>query len=162
MTVPTRQSARTIDGVHTEVLVQRFADRILILVTSLNKIGHLIQVAAPAHRSPLPPLPSRNASMPELQGLNLPPMDSSLQLTPLMGQAPNEHAQLLHHLYAVQIASIVFDRAAASDEPWDGNAIVVGLALRGSNKAADEVDITPAERKAFAEVMKMVLECRVW
>jgi hypothetical protein len=36
------------------------------------------------------------------------------------------------------------------------------LALRGSNKAADEVDITPAERKAFAEVMKMVLECRVW
>jgi proteasome assembly chaperone 3 len=161
--IPSRQTARLVNGIHTEIIVQRFTDRILVLVTQLNKVGQLLQVSAPVHRSSLPPLLTRNATMPELQGLNLPAIEPSLSLTPLMGRAPNDHAQLLHHLYATQIASIVFEAASGTgNEPWQGNAVVVGIALKGAAGDSDEMEISPDERKTFAEVMKMVLECRVW
>ena len=38
----TCQTAKDIDGVPTEVLIQVFADRILVLVTQLGKVGNLV------------------------------------------------------------------------------------------------------------------------
>ncbi|RUP52425.1 proteasome assembly chaperone 3 [Jimgerdemannia flammicorona] len=39
--VQNRQLARSIDGVHTDVLVSAFADRILVVATQYRKIGSL-------------------------------------------------------------------------------------------------------------------------
>ena len=38
----TSKTAQDIDGVQTEVLIQVFADRILVLVTQLGKVGNLV------------------------------------------------------------------------------------------------------------------------
>ena len=38
--------AREIDGVQTDVLIQAFADRILVLVTQLGKVGSLVRLVA--------------------------------------------------------------------------------------------------------------------
>lgn len=37
--------ARTLDGVQTDVLIQTFADRIIVLVTQLGKVGSLVSIA---------------------------------------------------------------------------------------------------------------------
>lgn len=36
--------ARTLDGVQTDVLVQTFADRTIVLVTQLGKVGSLVSI----------------------------------------------------------------------------------------------------------------------
>lgn len=41
--IKTRQTAKTLDGVHTEVVCQAFADRYLVLVTQLGKVGCLVR-----------------------------------------------------------------------------------------------------------------------
>lgn len=38
--------ARELDGARTEVLLQAFADRILVLVTQMGKVGTLVSVVA--------------------------------------------------------------------------------------------------------------------
>ena len=48
--IPTAQQARVLDGVHTEVFVQIYADRILVIVTQLGRIGCLV---SPITVSPL-------------------------------------------------------------------------------------------------------------
>lgn len=40
--IPTRQAARFINGIHTEVFAQAYADRVFILVTQLGRIGSLV------------------------------------------------------------------------------------------------------------------------
>lgn len=39
----TRQEARTINGIHTEVLVSEFQDRMFVVVTQYGKIGSLVR-----------------------------------------------------------------------------------------------------------------------
>ena len=39
-----KQSSQIINGVETEVVLQPFADRILILVTQLGKVGNLVRL----------------------------------------------------------------------------------------------------------------------
>ncbi|KAK0562777.1 hypothetical protein OC861_005134 [Tilletia horrida] len=60
--VPTRKEVRLVAGVKTEVLVQAFTDRILVLVTQLGRVGCLIQAttAAPASYVPTSSLSSRS------------------------------------------------------------------------------------------------------
>lgn len=38
----TRQRARLLNGIHTEVLLQSYADRILVVITQLGRIGSLV------------------------------------------------------------------------------------------------------------------------
>lgn len=40
--IPTAQRARTLDGIHTDVVVQLFHDRVLVLVTQLGRIGAMV------------------------------------------------------------------------------------------------------------------------
>lgn len=40
--IPTAQAARIIQGQHTEVLVQAFGDRVLVLVTQVGRIGCMV------------------------------------------------------------------------------------------------------------------------
>jgi proteasome assembly chaperone 3 len=39
-----KQSSKVINGINTEVVLQPFADRILILITQLGKVGNLVRL----------------------------------------------------------------------------------------------------------------------
>lgn len=41
--LPSAQISREIDGAQTEVLLQAFADRILVLVSQIGKVGNLVR-----------------------------------------------------------------------------------------------------------------------
>jgi hypothetical protein len=60
--IPTAQQARVLDGVHTEVFVQIYADRILVIVTQLGRIGCLVS-AGVGLLVPHPPPPGLTDSL---------------------------------------------------------------------------------------------------
>ncbi|KAJ7219346.1 hypothetical protein GGX14DRAFT_516397 [Mycena pura] len=150
----TRQLSRELQGVPTEILVQTFADRILVLVTQLGRVGNLIQTTIP-DTTPLPVLAVRDPVQPNLQALPEPP--SAIQLTPLLGRAPSPHIQTLHSLYAAQIATILWTARSSNPLEVSRKSVVVGIALRRSD-AHDDQGLTEYERSVFAGVMSMVLE----
>ncbi|GAA5971798.1 hypothetical protein JCM11641_001517 [Rhodosporidiobolus odoratus] len=167
--IPTAQRARLINGVHTDVMLQNFADRIFVVVTQLGRIGCMIQISPPPptlpSALPLAAAPSENPSI--LSSLPLP--HPSTLLTPLFGVPPSPHISSLHDLYASQIGAIVFQRFSAASAADAGagmltlgaKPVVLGIALRRSSSAEedDEGGVTEEERGTFAEVMEMVLEC---
>ncbi|BGP15061.1 hypothetical protein JCM10213_002795 [Rhodosporidiobolus nylandii] len=166
--IPTAQRARLIHGVHTDVLVQSFADRILVLVTQLGRIGCMIQVSPPPSTLPTPiPLAAASPSTPLLA--SLPPPHPSTVLTPLFGVPPSPHTASLHDLYASQIGAIVFrkfaEAAGAEGAGMPGmlggaKPVVLGIALKKAPDGEEEEGgVTEKERETFAEVMEMVLEC---
>ncbi|KAG2158211.1 uncharacterized protein EDB93DRAFT_1219414 [Suillus bovinus] len=123
-----------LEGVPTEIVVQGFADCILVLVTQVGKVGNLIQASMPL-TIPLD-LDSTNTTLPA------PP--AAIQLTPLLGGAPSEHLHTLHSLYASQIATIIWVSEAKKMDIKRRN-VVVGIALHR--------DADADERKTFLGVM---------
>ncbi|KAE8260317.1 hypothetical protein A4X13_0g417 [Tilletia indica] len=137
--VPTRQEVRSVAGVTTEVLIQAFTDRILVLVTQLGRVGCLIQAttATPAHYVPSSILASRrpleeddhdyNSDDPcgdvpvsaylepptTKSGAVLPNPLPNTALLSLFG-APPAGQETLFSLYVSQIAAIVHARAGGS------------------------------------------------
>ncbi|KAI0707614.1 hypothetical protein C8Q76DRAFT_628244 [Earliella scabrosa] len=146
---------RELEGKQTDVLLQAFADRILVLVTQLGKVGSLIQATIPSTMPLLPP-PPPDPSEPNVVPLPIPP--PSLQLTPLLGSAPSERIQTLHNLYASQIATIVWTMEEASVLEADRRAIVVGIALAKTTGPLNSSELTPHDRAVFYGVMEMVRE----
>ncbi|KAG2041588.1 hypothetical protein BDR03DRAFT_913113 [Suillus americanus] len=122
-----------LEGVLTEIMVQGFADRTLVLVTQMGKVGNLIQASIPS-TTPLLSDEESNST-----GLPAPPV--AIQLTPLLGGASSEHLQTLHSLYAAQIATIIWVEEAKK-MAVDRKSVVVGIALRDAD-----------ERKTFHGVM---------
>ncbi|CAD6902896.1 unnamed protein product [Tilletia controversa] len=133
--VPTRQEVRSVAGVATEVLIQAYTDRILVLVTQLGRVGCLIQAttSAPAHYVPSSALSSRPlleqddidfSSDPfgdvpvsaylepptTKSGAALPNPLPNTALLSLFG-APPAGQETLFSLYVSQIAAIVHARA---------------------------------------------------
>ncbi|KAG2078226.1 hypothetical protein BDR04DRAFT_1087977 [Suillus decipiens] len=123
-----------LEGVPTEIMVQGFADRILVLVTQMGKVGNLIQASIP---STTPLLSAHDEDL--TTGLPAPP--AAIQLTPLLGGAPSEHLQTLHSLYAAQIATIIWVEEAKK-MAVERRSVIVGIALRDGD-----------ERKTFHGVM---------
>ncbi|KAF7778668.1 hypothetical protein Agabi119p4_3013 [Agaricus bisporus var. burnettii] len=125
-----------------DVVVQRYSDRTLVLVTQLGKIGNLIQASIPPTTG-LPPLTDQ-----------LPPPLPAIHLTPLLGSASSEHVQTLHSLYVSQIATLVWVYDASSAVDTGRKAVVVGLALK---KLSDgDEGLTEDEKLVFREVMNLV------
>ncbi|BGO90720.1 hypothetical protein JCM10020v2_002363 [Rhodotorula toruloides] len=110
--IPTAQRARSINGQQTDVLVQLFADRVVVVVTQMGRIGCMIQVSPPpSSLSMLPPMPPPThlpSAPPQNPLAALPRPDPSSILTPLFGVPPSPHLSYLHDLYASQIGAIVF------------------------------------------------------
>ncbi|KAJ3537582.1 hypothetical protein NM688_g6663 [Phlebia brevispora] len=150
--LPTVQTTKEIDGVNTEVLIQNFADRVLVLVTQLGKVGNLIQATIPSAEPLLPPAPAE----PGRPSLPAPP--ASIQLMPVLGQAPSEHFQTLHSLYASQVATLVWNADATGPLQEERRAVIVGIALRKSDGTAAEESLSEQERTTFFEVMGLVQE----
>ncbi|KIJ69306.1 hypothetical protein HYDPIDRAFT_79659 [Hydnomerulius pinastri MD-312] len=135
-----------VEGVQTELVVQAFVDRILVLVTQMGKVGNLIQASIPSTT----PLDSNALSNPSAESLPSPP--AAIQLTPLLGGAPSEHMQTLHSLYASQIAILVWLAEAEELVGADRRSVVVGIALRKSTSAGGE-GLSEEERKMFHGIM---------
>lgn len=174
----TSQTTKDLDGVSTEVLLQVFADRVLVLVTQLGKVGNLvwslglnsemeyrpecdyntqIQATIPAAE---PILPSTNSDSSEP---SLPPPPASIQLTPLLGNADSEHIQTLHSLYTSQIATLIWVAEAEGPLVNERRPVIVGIALRKSGDTlgssnADEIGLNEHEKKVFYGVMELVRE----
>ncbi|KAF8511370.1 hypothetical protein JB92DRAFT_2934750 [Gautieria morchelliformis] len=119
----------------TQLARSIFADRILLLITQVEKIGNLIQVSIPP-TAPLFPASHTTAtseseradgiSAEPTQSLSSPP--PSIQSTPLLGSGPSEHIQTLHSLYASHAATLVW--LSAEGHGGERKPVVVGIALR--------------------------------
>ncbi|KAF8163365.1 hypothetical protein B0H34DRAFT_795083 [Crassisporium funariophilum] len=145
-----RQTSRQLNGKNTEVFLQTFADRYLVLVTQMGKVGNLIQATLPPTVPLLPP--SADPSQPNK--LLLPEPSPAIQLTPLLGSAPSEHLQTLHSLYASQIATIIWSEELQRGLESSRRSVVVGLAF--SNSSNRDLGSMQVERDVFEGVMSMV------
>ncbi|KAF9484724.1 hypothetical protein BDN70DRAFT_872265 [Pholiota conissans] len=143
---PPRQTSRELGGRHTQVFLQSFEDRVLVLVTQVGKVGNLIQAALPPTASLLPPTDTS-----QLNKLVLPEPSPAIELTPLLGSAPSPHLQILHSLYASQIATIIWTEESKSNLESFRRSVVVGLALARSSRL--ESDSAIEEREVFEGVM---------
>ncbi|KAF8921211.1 hypothetical protein CPB85DRAFT_1381706 [Mucidula mucida] len=147
-----KQIAKDLNGINTEVVIQTFADRILVLVTQLGKVGNLIQASLPA-TTPLLPVPAPDPENPN--ALLLPPPPPAIQLVPLLGNAPSEHIQTLHNLFVSQIATLVWESESESMMQPTRKSVVVGIALRKHNSSGIG-GLDDSERATFSAVMGMV------
>ncbi|KII88402.1 hypothetical protein PLICRDRAFT_175996 [Plicaturopsis crispa FD-325 SS-3] len=152
--LPTSQTSRDLNGNHTDVVLQAFGDRILVLVTQMGKVGNLIQATIPP-TVPLLPAPAPDSGNPNIQ--TLPPPPAAIQLTSLLGGGPTEHMQTLHSLYASQIATIVWTAESQGPLEVDRKAVVVGVALRKS-EGDESGGLSESERDVFLGVMSMLNE----
>lgn len=167
-----RSTSRSVDGILTEIVLQAYADRILVLITQMGKVGNLVQFSHYYDGSiPVANQPKIQASIPATTPLlpalgpdpaqpnvrPLPPPPAAIQLTPLLGNAPSEHIQTLHSLYTAQIATIIWTAESAGAMEIDRRNVVVGIALRKSDGDADE-GLSEKERMVFLDVMDMLRE----
>ncbi|PPR03619.1 hypothetical protein CVT24_007736 [Panaeolus cyanescens] len=158
------QIARNVNGKHTEILIQTYSDRVLVLVTQLGKVANLvcsfiglikcsidlgdkIQASIPPTAPLLPP--SQESSAPNT--LALPTPSPAIHLTPLLGSASSEDLQTLHSLYAAQIATIIWTDELNRKGDDSRRSVVVGLALA-------KVDDDEKIREVFQSIMSMLLE----
>ncbi|OWZ35736.1 hypothetical protein C356_04957 [Cryptococcus neoformans c45] len=154
------QLRQSICEVETELLIQTFDDRILVIVTQNGKVGCLTQASLP-QQIPLPPpiMPSQSNGHPSnLHILSiLPPPPPQTSLTPLLGSPPQ---QTLHELYVSQIATLVWWALQTSGQAR--RHVVVGLALKQDGRRArdeedvDEEALVESERERYAVIMDMV------
>ncbi|EIN07292.1 hypothetical protein PUNSTDRAFT_144807 [Punctularia strigosozonata HHB-11173 SS5] len=155
--ITSTSKSREIAGVPTDVILQPFADRILVLITQLGKVGNLIQATIPATTA-LQPAPSSDDTL--SASAALPPPPPTIQLTPLLGAAPSEHIRTLHSLYASQAATIIWfseNKEVLGEVPRRG--VIVGVALK--KLGGDEIlgtSISDTERETFMGVMTLLGE----
>ncbi|KAG1756684.1 uncharacterized protein EDB91DRAFT_1093919, partial [Suillus paluster] len=123
-----------IEGVPTEIMVQAFADRILVLVTQMGKVGNLIQASIPS-TTPL---------------LSTHDLDDPIEISdsPIGIPAPST----LHSLYAAQIATIIWVEEEKRSLGIDRRSVVVGIALRKA-RVMEGDGLDADERKTFHGVM---------
>ncbi|WWC94917.1 hypothetical protein V866_001769 [Kwoniella sp. B9012] len=158
--IPSFQLRQSICGVDTELLIQTFDDRVLVIVTQNGKVGCLTQASLPPH-IPLPPPPkpsskSINGHSSPLDILEILPTPSpSLTLTPLLGSPPNA---TLYELYITQIATLIFWALEISGQ--GRRNVVVGLSLKTRQRASEGDDegevLDEDERLRYAGVMDLV------
>ncbi|GAA5832016.1 hypothetical protein JCM3766R1_003687 [Sporobolomyces carnicolor] len=156
--VPTAQRARSIHSIQTDLLIQSFNDRIVVILTQLGRIGCLIQIQPPP--STLPPSLPRPLS--DTSSSSLPPPHPSLVLSPLFGVPSSPRVSALHDLYASQIASILFEKMSADTQGIEVKPVVFGIGLKRDadrDDDAEELGISEKERETFMQVMSMVKEC---
>lgn len=110
-----------------------------------------IEARIPEAEPLLPPLapPEGSTEIP------LPPPPPSVQLTPLFGNAPTEHSQILHSLYAAQVATLIWTEEAASGLGQERRPIIVGVALKKGGENEGET-LSEHDRMVFREVMTIV------
>ncbi|KAF9535275.1 hypothetical protein CPB83DRAFT_801489 [Crepidotus variabilis] len=143
-----RQKSRVINGKHTEVILQIYSDRYLVLVTQLGKVGALIQASIP----PTAPLLDKVSDPEQPNALSFPEPSPAIEQTPILGRSPSEDLQTLHSLYVAQIATIIWTEEAKlrSDSR---RSVVVGLAFAKQAESQQAL-----EREQFESIMTLVYD----
>ncbi|KAL1676985.1 hypothetical protein EV122DRAFT_215118 [Schizophyllum commune] len=155
MVSPT-QVTRDIAGNNTDIVVLPYADRVLVLVTQLGKVGNLIQASLPA-TTPIQPAAEPSADHPN--ALALPPPPPGIQVTGLLGSSSSDHQHTLHYLYASQIATIVWTAEGGGALAGPRRDVIIGLALRKSAPSPDdEGSLSEAERETYNATMLLLQE----
>ncbi|KIM49321.1 hypothetical protein M413DRAFT_438507 [Hebeloma cylindrosporum] len=145
-----RQISRKLRGVETQVFMQSFVDRVLVLVTQVGKVGNLIQASIPATASLLP----TRTDPSQLNGVLLQEPSPAIQLTSLLGGAPSADLQTLQFLYASQIATIIWTEESQMGLESFRRSVVIGLALAKSDE--QEPSEGGSQREVFEGVISMV------
>jgi len=151
------QLSRVIDRQETEILIQHYADRVLVLVTQLGKVGNLIQASIP---------PTTQLFSPPLGGTASDPIpliepSPSIELTRLLGSAQSDQVGTLQSLYASHIATMIWTQGMQVGgvmDNGDRRSVIVGLALKPSPKSDEGEGLNDATRNTFKGVMKLVLD----
>ncbi|OBZ91606.1 Proteasome assembly chaperone 3 [Choanephora cucurbitarum] len=127
-----KQTAIEIDGVHTEILLTSFADKIFIVITQYGKIGSLIQTTFDI----APHLASNPSSAP-----------ASCQF--LMGESSGEQSEL----YVLYSTSIL--QAIGAMNPHEKRPLLLGIALRPSKEMA-------LKKQTFHKIIDQIMANAVW
>lgn len=149
------QTEQDVAGTPTEVLIQTFADRILVIVTQLGKVGSLVQATMSSAAPIIPPVGPVPGSDVDIV---LPEPPASIVLSPLFGAPPPalgdspEDAQTLQSIYVSQIATLIWTHDPATTT----KPVIVGLALKKLPGSSSDDD---RRRQVFLGVMKTVLAC---
>ncbi|KAL1747552.1 hypothetical protein HDZ31DRAFT_80391 [Schizophyllum fasciatum] len=150
------QISQDVAGNRTDIVVLPYADRILVLVTQLGKVGNLIQASLPA-TTPLQPAPEPDPVHPN--ALALPPPPPGIQVTGLLGSSSSDHQHTLHYLYASQIATIVWAAEGGGALSGPRRDVVIGLALRKPVSPPEEDDsLTATEKETYNAIMLLLLD----
>ena len=161
---------RDIESVHTQVIIQTFSDRVLVIVTQLQKVGTLVRSllfystiilsdATQIHASipttvSLAETPSDDVA-PDTGGSTLAPVHPSIDLTYLFGNASSPDQQTLYSSYAAQIATLVWTSERDGQIGTSHNPVVIGIALKPPPSSERPSD---TDRATFLQVMDLVRE----
>ena len=77
----------------------------------------------------------------------------AIELTPLLGAAPNDALASLYSLYTTHIATLIWTLSAQQNHT-DRLSVIVGIALKSSQTNND--GITESTRSTFRGVLKLV------
>jgi len=138
---------RDIESVQTQVIVQTFSDRVLVIITQLSKVGTLIQASVP------PTIALSRAATSDAG--SLPPVHPSIDLTYLFGHAPSSDHQTLYSSYAAQVATLVWSSERYAQVGSSRTPVVVGVALKAPRSSER---VSDADRATFLRIMDLVRE----
>jgi len=159
---------RKVLNVETELVIQPFSDRIMLLLTQVGKVGNLvrqdnffailsiiqldyatqIQASIPPTAPLLPSTPSLDDVDDISAAQSLPTPPPSIQLISVLGSAPTDRLQTLHSLYASQAATLVW--LTLEKRGAERKSVVVGIALKKQDGDGWDEEM---ERARFREIM---------
>ncbi|KAI8067777.1 hypothetical protein BC940DRAFT_300451 [Gongronella butleri] len=130
--VQLKRTALVVHDTHTEIMLQGFADKILVIVTQYGKIGSLV--------CPSFDVPPHLARDPKAA-----PTTSQF----LLGESTGAQSDL-YILYATSIA-----QAIGAMNPSEKRPVLLGIALK-------PLDNMAAQRQAFHPILDAIMENPVW
>ncbi|KAH9966764.1 hypothetical protein BC827DRAFT_1354227 [Russula dissimulans] len=151
MVQPVVLAERDIESVHTQVIIQTFSDRVLVIVTQLQKVGMLIHASLPSTSALIETALDDVAS--DAASSTLPPAHPSTDLTYIFGNAPSPDHQTLYSSYAAQIATLVWASERHGQAGSSHIPVIIGIALKSPRSSE-----TPSgtDRATFLQVMDLV------
>ncbi|KAI8348263.1 hypothetical protein BD560DRAFT_239078 [Blakeslea trispora] len=130
--IQNKQTAIELDGIHTEIMLTSFADKIFIVITQFGKIGSLIQTTFDI----APHLANNPSSAP-----------ASCQF--LMGESSGEQSEL-YVLYATSIL-----QAIGAMNPHEKRPLLLGIALKPLKAMSDK-------KQTFHKIIDQIMAHAVW
>ncbi|KAF4304686.1 putative an15g01155 proteasome assembly chaperone 3 protein [Botryosphaeria dothidea] len=142
----TRTAAGDVDGVHTDVMVLRFADKIMVTISQGGRLAHWVHVAldhptADPTSTAAPPTSFEDDDS-DRANLDLLPM-AHLTATTVLGGTVSER-DTAGQLVATQVAS-----AISTKDPEEKRLVVLGMGFEKNDMS----------REAFVDVVGLVMGC---
>ncbi|KAG0202126.1 hypothetical protein BGX28_005268 [Mortierella sp. GBA30] len=145
-----KQAARTIQGLHTEVLVTAFTDKIVILVSQYGKVGSIIHTTV--DQQSLTSSAAASDLVATTSSFLLGAGSSASKKTQLYRVYASHISQMIHHQNPAEIRPVVLSLALCMQEPD----------MEQSISATQEQEERVRDRDLFENIIELVNECSVW